>query len=344
MRLNLPSMLLRFSEAQTLKVSALIPTYNRRTNVLRAIQSVLAQTAPVDEIIVVDDGSTDGTAEAIRDHYGRAVSVFRQENAGVSAARNRAIREAHGEWLAFLDSDDEWAPSKIERQAEVLKTLGSEFQLCFTNCTLDDGTGTNYSTFQDAKFVARMAYGPFENAAELLLGPTSPLRIQSTIVLKSLLEEIGGFDEGIKIMEDLDAFFRLAFKTRFCFVSDSLVRIDRSSGRTNALGDLFTTRNDRKYDDLRRVHTRWLLMPEVLGTNYEHSIRESLRLLCYEAGESKLRGFRFRAALSEFGCLRASGETYASIMFNLMSRKVRKFWHGSRVSLRTATPKGIGQP
>jgi glycosyltransferase involved in cell wall biosynthesis len=326
-----------------LTISALIPTYNRRTHVLRAIQSVLAQTVPVDEIIVVDDGSTDGTAEAIRKCYGQAVSVFRQENAGVSAARNRAIREACGEWLAFLDSDDEWLPSKIERQFEALKALGSEFGLCFTNCIFDDGTETNYSVFQDAKFVGQGAFGPFEEPAQHLLGPTSPLRIQSTVVLKSLVDEIKGFDEGVSIMEDLDAFFRLTFKTEFCFVSDPLVRIDRSPGRPNALCELFTTRNDRKYEDLRRVHTRWLSMPEVEGTKYEHSIRRSLRLLCYESAESSIRGFRVRAALREFARLRALQESYTSIVFNLTSRKIRKLRRDIRISLRAPRPKGVRQ-
>ena len=326
-----------------MKISALIPTYNRQAQVLRAIRSVLAQTMRVDEIIVVDDGSTDGTAEAIRKCYGRSVSVFTQKNAGVSAARNRAIREAHGEWLAFLDSDDEWLPSKIECQVDALKSLGGEFGLCFTDCTFDDGTETHYSAFQDAKFVGQGAFGPFEDPAEYLLGPTSPLRIQSTLVLKSLLEEIKGFDEGIRIMEDLDVFFRLTFKTGFCFVSDPLVRIDRDPGRTNALCELFATRNDRKYDDLRRVHTRWLSMPEIIATKYENSIRESLRLICYESLESSIRGFKLGAALREIACLRASKESYASVVFNLTSRKIRKVSRGIQASLRAATPKGVRQ-
>jgi glycosyltransferase involved in cell wall biosynthesis len=326
-----------------LKVSALIPTYNRRTQVLRAIESVLAQTVPVHEIVVVDDGSTDGSAEAIRKRYGSAVSVFRQENAGVSAARNRAIRESTGEWTAFLDSDDEWMPSKIERQVEAVKALGSEFGLCFTNCIYDDGTGKNYSAFQDAEFGDRRAFGPFHDPAEYLLGPMSPLRVQSILVLRSLLEEIHGFDERITIMEDQDVFFRLTFKTRFCFVSDSLVRIDRNPHRTDGLCELFGTRNDRKYADLRRLHGRWLSMPEVIGSRYEHLIRESLRLVCYDSIEGKIRDFRIRAALGEIGRLRALGDGYADIVFKLTSRKIRKLRRGIRVSSRSATPLSVRQ-
>lgn len=319
-------MWLRFREGTVLKISALIPTYNRRTQVLRAIESVLAQTTPVHEIVVVDDGSTDGTAEAIRNRYGPPVSVFRQENAGVSAARNRGIREARGEWVAFLDSDDEWSPSKIERQVEAVQALGSEFGLCFTDCMYEGDTKTDYSVFQEADFVDRRAFGPFEDPAKYLLGFASPLRIQSTLVLRSLLEEINGFDEQVRIMEDLDAFFRLTFRTKFCFVSDPLVRIDRNPSRTDGLCRLFATRDDRKSDDLRRVHTRWLAMQEVIGTTYEHSIRESLRLVCYDSAEGKLRDFRARAALSEFVRLRALGESYTSIAFNLTLRKISKLW------------------
>src|SRR5437870_1765768 len=95
-----------------MNVSAIIPTFNRRAYIRRAIDSVLEQTVPVDEIIIVDDGSTDGTAESVEGWYGSRVRVIRQENAGVSGARRRGIQEARGRWIAFLDSDDEWTPER----------------------------------------------------------------------------------------------------------------------------------------------------------------------------------------------------------------------------------------
>src|SRR5579864_2473726 len=101
-------------------ISAVIPAFNRRNHVSRAIDSALAQTVPVDEILVIDDGSTDGTAELVESRYGNRVRVVRQANSGVAGARRRGIQEARGEWIAFLDSDDEWLR---ERNGELLKAI-----------------------------------------------------------------------------------------------------------------------------------------------------------------------------------------------------------------------------
>lgn len=103
------------SNARDARVSVIIPSYNCAPYLAEAIESALGQTLPPDEVIVVDDGSTDGSLE-IAQGYGPPVHVTRQENAGVSAARNRAIEQATGDWLAFLDADDIWAPAKLDRQ------------------------------------------------------------------------------------------------------------------------------------------------------------------------------------------------------------------------------------
>ncbi len=99
-------------------VSVIIPTYNRVKTIERAVNSVLAQTWTEQEVIVVDDGSTDQTGEILK-VYGDKIRVIRQQNGGVSAARNAGIKAATGEIISFLDSDDEWLPSKTERQGEI---------------------------------------------------------------------------------------------------------------------------------------------------------------------------------------------------------------------------------
>ncbi|MHC5163353.1 MAG: glycosyltransferase family 2 protein [Planctomycetota bacterium] len=107
------------SVEKSISVSAVIPAYNCEKYIARAIESVLNQTRPVDEIIVVEDGSTDNTAEVIRS-FGEKVKMIRQENAGECAARNTGIQAAMSDWIAFLDADDQWLPDKTELQVECL--------------------------------------------------------------------------------------------------------------------------------------------------------------------------------------------------------------------------------
>jgi len=102
-------------DAEPVTVSVVIPAYNAAATIVAAIESVLAQTRPADEIIVVDDGSKDDTT-AVVERFGPAVRLVRQANAGCGQARNTGAREARGTWLAFLDADDYWLPTKLERQ------------------------------------------------------------------------------------------------------------------------------------------------------------------------------------------------------------------------------------
>jgi len=121
------------------KVSVVIPTYNRAKLIVNAIESVLAQTHPVREIIVVDDGSTDNTAQVLERYLGaqprlrEIVRYFSQPNQGQSVARNKGVKEASGEWIAFLDSDDQWRPEKLELQLSALRKFEGKCQACFTD-------------------------------------------------------------------------------------------------------------------------------------------------------------------------------------------------------------------
>lgn len=106
-----------------MKVSAVIPTYNRREYIKRAVDSILAQTVPVDEIIVVDDElSTDNIESALNGWYGSQVRVVKQ-GGGLSGARRRGVQEAKGTWIAFLDSDDDWAPNRNRQLLEAVSMV-----------------------------------------------------------------------------------------------------------------------------------------------------------------------------------------------------------------------------
>ena len=314
-----------------MKISVVIPTYNRRAQAFLAIDSVLAQTVAVDDILVVDDGSTDGTSKAICSHYGSSVRVVRQDNAGVSAARNRGIRAAKGEWVAFLDSDDLWFPSKIERQVEAITTLGSQFGLCFTDNTFGGNPEMTRSVFEEAGFENAPAVGALEDPVERLLAGKEPFFTSSILVLRSLAQEVGGFDETLLIREDTDFFFRLSFRTRFCFSSEPLVEVDRTPSRSLGLCNSYASRDDRMFDCLERLYSKWLAMPELAGTEFEPPARELLRETCYNSTESKLHQLRIGPALREIGRLRKMEHGYAPVAGALLMRKFAKLRAGRGV-------------
>jgi len=215
-----------------MKVSALIPTYSRRPYVCREIDSVLAQTVPVDEITVLDDGSTDGTVEAIHSRYGSRVAVFRQENRGVSAARKRAVEMAQGEWVAFLDSDDEWLP---ERNAAFLKTVSNispKVAWIFgdTRYVTDQGEGS--TVFGDGGLPVNGDLQIFSDHLSGLVwnhGRTRPVAIQSSFIRKSALVELKCFNEGFHHAEDFLAMLQIASRYFFAAIPSVVTRLYRTS-------------------------------------------------------------------------------------------------------------------
>src|SRR5690242_6042277 len=136
-------------------ISAVIPTYNRRKYVVRAIDSVISQQSPPDEIIVIDDGSTDGTAELLHSTFGNSLKIIYQENAGVSAARRRGIVAASGEWIAFLDSDDEWTSGRLDVFRQAISQTKAELAWIFgdTQIIQDDDTGGSLFALYDLDLI-----------------------------------------------------------------------------------------------------------------------------------------------------------------------------------------------
>ncbi len=307
-----------------MKVTALIPTYNRIAQVSRAIDSVLAQTYPVSEVIVVDDGSTDGTAEAVEQHYGSQVRVIRQSNAGVSAARNHGIREARGEWIGFLDSDDWWHPEKIEKQFAAIGSYGGGSGVCFTNNVYGGHPEMTFSRFEEVGFENAPAIGMLDDPTGLILEGREPFFTSSFLIRRKLLDEVGGFDQSLAIREDTDLMFRLCFKTAFSFVGEPLTEIDRTPSRSLGLCKMYSTRDDTVFDCSDRIFVKWLSMPEVKGTRYESTVRELLREVFYASAECKIHDMRMKRAMRDVGRLNAMGEGVGLIVAKLLARKVRK--------------------
>jgi glycosyltransferase involved in cell wall biosynthesis len=180
-------------------VSVIIPTYNRWPMIGEAIESVLAQSYQRFEIIVIDDGSNDGTAERLR-QYSSSIRLASQRRSGVAAARNYGVRIAMGHYVAFLDSDDLWLPRKLEIQTTFMGQH-PEVQICQTDeIWVRRGVRVNPKTKH-----AKPSGDIFRRSLDLCL--VSP----STVMLtKKLFNEVGGFDEGFQVCEDYDLWLRIA--------------------------------------------------------------------------------------------------------------------------------------
>jgi glycosyltransferase involved in cell wall biosynthesis len=182
-------------------VSVIIPTYNRCGCLPRAIESVQNQTYVHFELIVVDDGSTDGTPDLLQ-KYGGGIRVIRQENAGVSSARNTGIRAAGGALIALLDSDDSWLPGKLEEQVAFFKA-SPRAVICQTEeIWIRNGKRVNPKK-RHQKFSGMI----FEKTLPLCL--VSP---SAVMVRPSLFQEVGLFDESLPACEDYDLWLRIAWK------------------------------------------------------------------------------------------------------------------------------------
>ncbi len=190
---------------QSLSVSVVIPAFNSAATIGRAIDSVLSQTRPPEQIIVVDDGSTDGTAVAISEYGGR-IDYSWQPNAGPGAARNHGIQEAKYPWVAFLDADDEWLPDRLERQIGILQAHPDLAWVTgnFLRSDSQGQSGPHIAIPGNSPRSERMSF--FTAFVQNRWGCTDTMLIR-----RDAFERVGGFQGEHKTTEDLDMWFRIAF-------------------------------------------------------------------------------------------------------------------------------------
>lgn len=212
-----------------MRVSVIIPLFNQAATVPEAVKSALAQTIVPLEVIVADDGSTDGGGETVAGLDPR-VRLLRQENRGPASARNLAARVAAGEWLAFLDADDLWLPEKLERQkaaaeadpkAALIHTDG--FVVSSLDAPLPSSTFFTGRTPPDGP---RTAHKLFRTS---MLTP-------AVMVRRDAFLSIGGFDETLRLHEDMEFYFRLAASgAEFAYVPEPLVVVRMLERKRDAL-------------------------------------------------------------------------------------------------------------
>jgi glycosyltransferase involved in cell wall biosynthesis len=324
-------------------VSIVIPTYNRAGVIARAVESVLSQTYRDIEVIVVDDGSSDDTA-AVLARFGNRIRLVRQTNQGVSAARNTGIRVAAGEYVAFLDSDDQWHATKLQKQIEALQKYG--VGVCFTRCASDNQEPVrDVDHLKPSKAEGDVWY--FENALETLwLGHTHPL-VPSMIAEKQLLYKAGLFDESLYAGEDTRLIYNLFFLTGFAYVNEPLVVIYRGSANSltyNVKPDLAR----RRYSSYLRVQAEayWRMIEaqpdkaSALRGRLAYFISRRAELAC-AAGEPNVARKIARDGMGMAGDVRSFVRCLAIWIFPALLRgRFRKKWYGAAESQVSTASKG----
>ena len=210
--------------ASASNISVIIPLYNKASEIERTLRSVLSQSLPPREIIVVDDGSTDGSAEIVERLATPLVRLIRQQNSGVSAARNRAMREATGEWVALLDGDDVWCEDYLATVAQMIE----RWPACGaygTGFFIDDGERR-----VEANFCQKEGIVDFfaESMTRYVLIPSA------TTLRRDLALELGGFPEGMRMGEDQFLWTKIARVTDVAFMPKPKVIYSRAATNRSA--------------------------------------------------------------------------------------------------------------
>ena len=195
-----------------MNISVVIPSYNRKDFLKRSIDSAINQTKKPLEIIVVDDGSTDGTEAMIKSDYD-FVKFIKQKNKGVSAARNIGIKVSIGEWICFLDSDDEWKKDKLEKQINAMKSNPGYKFFHSNEIWIKNGLRIN----QKKK---HKKYGGdiFDKCLDMCrISPSS------VMIDKTVFDEVGNFNEYLVVCEDYELWLRICDKYRVFFIDEPLI-------------------------------------------------------------------------------------------------------------------------
>lgn len=242
------------------KVSVIIPTYNCAHYLEQAIESAMNQTYRDLEIIVLDDGSTDDTAQVVR-KYEANIRYIRQDNRGLPAARNHAIESSSGELIALLDADDWWEPTKLAEQVSIL-VEDPELCLVYSDLEVVFDDGSIIPSFLSSRPLAASGY-VFDKLLQ------SGFILPSTVLLRrSYLEQVGMFDESMRSHEDIDLWLRMCQRWRVALVRKSLTH--RRQGTAN-----MTSNDDLRTEYGIKLRMKALSLPNIT-TNQRHTIVQQL--------------------------------------------------------------------
>ena len=279
-----------------MKISVVIPLYNKKDTVLRALNSVLNQSVQPEEIIVVNDGSTDGSAQLVAKLDHALIRLVSQSNMGVSAARNRGITEAKYEWIAFLDADDEWLPDFLKTVTGLIE----EYPKCSvvaTSYLLEDTTGKREEN-RLRKLTFKGDHGIIDNYFMVASRSSPPINSSAVAIKIEAIKSVGGFPEGVTSGEDLLTWARLASSYSIAYSTEPLSVFTQDPAhiylsRPNRIPQIpdvvgqnlaLLTRSRGRIPGLRKYIGHWHKMRSSiylrLGMRWE-SLRESIISLSY---------------------------------------------------------------
>ena len=253
------------------RISVIIPTFNRAHLLPRSIDSLLSQTLSAHSVVIVDDGSTDGTENLVCEKYPE-ITYLKQNNLGVSAARNAGIAATSDEWLAFLDSDDEWLPEKLQFQIDALEAE-PEMMVCHT----DDIWIRNGKHVNPMKKHNKHGGWIFDKCLPLCC--ISP---SSVIIHRSVLDEIGFFDQSLPACEDYDLWLRVASSYPVLYISEKLVV--KHGGHQNQLSEKYWGMDRFRIQALEKIILSGNLIDENLN-NAKQMLRE--KTIIFSTGARK---------------------------------------------------------
>ena len=262
---------------QDIKISAILPTYNRGRTIARAVQSILDQSLAPLEIIVVDDGSTDDTRARLGALDNAAVRYVHQPNAGASAARNRGVNEAIGDWIAFLDSDDIWVPTHLQRIATAItKTEGkASFYFADMERPVELGGGSHWD---HVGFSAKDEHEFTNDASEWVALSWQPMMLQTSVFNRSKYLECGGLMNSIKVRHDNHIFLNLGLAGPACAVPGYGTRQTYDGGSADHLAAVSGSHTPDFWNDTVLLYTDILQRKTNLQKRHRDIFRNRLAL------------------------------------------------------------------
>ena len=261
---------------EPLRISAVIPTYNRGTLVSRAVRSALEQSRPPDELIVVDDGSSDDTAERLEPYRDR-IRYVRQANAGGSAARNRGVADAVHPWVAFLDSDDYWRPRHLERMDAAIGATGGAARFYFGD-TLGSASEGGRPFWELAGLSVAGTHELAPDGSDWVMRAVQPMMLQSTVFRRRDYLAVRGLSERVVLRHDTLLFLQLGLGRPACAVTGCGAVMTADDDTPVRLTTSHNEHTPRYWEDTVLLYQAALRVPEPLSAAHGRQLRRRLAM------------------------------------------------------------------